>query len=73
MARKKENVHQGLYVKVKNNDVEYALKLLKRKIKDAGLMLEIRKISHFTTPSAKRRDKRALAKLRAQIRTRQEF
>lgn len=73
MAKNKENVHQGLYVKVKNNDVEYALKLLKRKIKDAGLMLEIRKNSHFITPSAKRRDKRALAKLRAQIRTRQEF
>lgn len=73
MSKKKENVHQGLYVKVKNNDVEYALKLLKRKIKDDGLMLAIRKNSHFITPSAKRRDKRALAKLRAQIRTRQEF
>lgn len=73
VARKKENVHQGLYVKVKNNDVEYALKLLKRKMKDSGLMLDIRKNSHFITPSAKRRDKRALAKLRAQIRTRQEF
>lgn len=70
VARKKENVHQGLYVTVKNNDVEYALKLLKRKIKDSNLFLDIQKNEFFTKPSAKRRDKRAKAKLRAQMRTR---
>lgn len=73
VTRKKENTHKGLYVKVKNNDVEYALKLLKRKIKDANLFLDIQKNEYFTKPSTKRRQKRAIAKLRAQIRTRQEF
>ncbi len=70
---RKENIHQGLYVKVKNNDVEYALKLLKRKIKDANLFLDIQKNECFIKPSEKRRKKRAIAKLRARIRTRQEF
>ena len=73
VARNRENTHQGLYVKVKNNDVEYALKLLKRKIKDANLFLDIQKNEYFIKPSAKRKDQRARAKLRAQIRTRQEF
>lgn len=70
MARKKkEKKHCGLYVEVRNNDVDTALKIFKRKIKDAGLMLEIQRREQFTKPSAIRRDKRNRAKRRAQYNT----
>ena len=42
-----------LQVKVKKNNVEYALRLLKRKIKDSGLMVELRERQYYTKPSVK--------------------
>ena len=44
-------------VKVKKNNVEYALRLLKRKIKDSGLMVELRERQYYKKPSEKRREK----------------
>ena len=41
-------------VKVKKNNVEFALRLLKRKIKDSGLMVELRERQYYKKPSAKR-------------------
>ena len=54
----------GLSVKVWNNNVEGALKVFKRKVKDSNLMLELREKSYYTKPSKKRREKKNLAKLR---------
>jgi len=54
----------GLSVTVFNNNVEGALKVLKRKVKDSNLMLELRKKAYYEKPSKLRREKKNLAKLR---------
>tara|TARA_R110001583_G_scaffold142566_1_gene294787 strand:+ start:92 stop:283 length:192 start_codon:yes stop_codon:yes gene_type:complete len=40
---KKQKEQRGLRIDVRNNNVEGALKILKRKIKDSGLILELKK------------------------------
>ena len=54
----------GLSVPVYNNNVEIALKKLKKKLKDSNLFLDLKKKSYFEKPSNVRREKRNLAKLR---------
>ena len=54
----------GLSVKVFNNNVEGALKVLKRKIKDSNLFQDLREKEYYTKPSEIKRHKRNLAKLR---------
>ena len=54
----------GLSVTVFNNNVEGALKVFKKKVKESGLMLDLKKKSYYEKPSKIRREKRNLAKLR---------
>ena len=58
-------------VKVKNNNVEFALRLLKRKIKDSGLMVELRERQYYTKPSVKRATAKKLGRVRNWIKQRQ--
>ena len=51
-------------VKVKHNNIEFALRLLKRKIKDSGLMVELRERQHYTKPSVKRATAKKLGRVR---------
>ena len=51
-------------IKVKNNNLERALRDFKRKVKDSKLMLELSEKSHYTKPSVKRRRKKLRSKLR---------
>ncbi|MBT4208351.1 30S ribosomal protein S21 [Candidatus Woesearchaeota archaeon] len=53
-----------LQVKVKNNNVEYALRLLKRKVKESGLLIELREREYYKKPSAKRAAQKKLGKVR---------
>ena len=62
----------GLSVKVWNNNVEGALKVLKRKVKNADLMQDLRKKEYFIKPSIIKREKRNLAKLRNHYKTLKE-
>ena len=62
--KKKNNYSEGSYVEVRNNNVERALKQFKRKIKDNGLMLEIKRREYYEKPSDIRRRKRNLGKIR---------
>ncbi len=55
-------------VKVKHNNIEFALRLLKRKIKDSGLMVELRERRHYKKPSALRSEQKKLGKVRNWIR-----
>ena len=55
---------KGLSVKVYNNNVEAALKILKRKIKSSNLFQDLREKEYYTKPSTKKRYKKNLAKLR---------
>ena len=61
--RPKDNA-QGLSVTVYNNNVEEALKRLKRKVKNADLMQDLRKKEFFVKKSVIKREKRNLSKLR---------
>ena len=54
----------GLQVKVWNNNVEGALKIFKRKVKDSGILLDVKKNSYYKKKSEKKREKKNLAKLR---------
>jgi ribosomal protein S21 len=51
-------------VVVKNNNIEYALKQFKRKVKDSGLLLELREREHYKKLSDIKRVKKSKAKLR---------
>ena len=66
MGRKyrKPREKRGLRIEVKNNNVEWALKKMKRMVKDSGMMLELKKRSYYKKPSAEQREKRNMAKLR---------
>ena len=55
---------KGLSVKVWNNNVEGALKVLKKKIKASNLFQDLREKEYYTKPSEKKRHKKNLAKLR---------
>ena len=54
----------GLAVNVYNNNVEGALKIFKKKVKESNLMLELKKKAYYEKPSKVRRQKKNLAKLR---------
>ena len=69
--RPKDNA-QGLSVTVYNNNVEEALKRLKRKVKNSDLMQDLRKKEYYTKPSEEKRHKRNLAKLRNKYKNQKE-
>jgi len=54
----------GLSVNVFNNNVEGALKILKKKIKKSNLMMELRDKEYYEKPSDTKRHKNQMAKLR---------
>ena len=56
----------------KDRALEYALKKLKRIIKDSDLMLEIQRTQQFTKKSAIKRDKKQKAKARQRHETRRQ-
>ena len=54
----------GLSVPVYNNNVDIALRKLKKKIKNSGMMLELKKKTYYEKPSKLKREKKNLAILR---------
>ena len=61
----KERQMRGLSVPVYNNNVDMALRKLKKKIKDSDLMLTLKEKTYFEKPSKVRREKKNLAILRS--------
>ena len=59
---KKES--QGLMVEVWDNNVENSMRILKRKVKDSNLFLQLREKEYYEKPSKIRRQKKNLAILR---------
>lgn len=55
----------GIGVSVRNNNVDMALKILKKKVKNSKLLLEYKNRMEYTKPSEKRRRERALRKRRS--------
>jgi small subunit ribosomal protein S21 len=70
--RKPKKQLQGLQVEVYNNEVEKAMRILKRKVKDSNLFIDLRKKEYFEKPSRVKREKRNLAKLRNQYQVQKE-
>ena len=62
--RKPKKQLQGLQVEVYDGQVEKAMRILKRKVKDSHLFIDLRKKEHYEKPSKIRREKKNLAKLR---------
>jgi small subunit ribosomal protein S21 len=54
-----------LYVKVHKNNIEKALRLFKKQVKESKLLVELRDREFYTKPSVLKREKRAKARLRA--------
>ena len=61
---KKKREQKGLRVDVKYNNVEWALKKIKRMVKDSGMILELKKRSYYKKKSEEKREKKNMAKLR---------
>ena len=70
--KKPKDKAQGLSVTVFNNNVEGALKVLKKKVKNSTLFLDLRKKEFYTKPSEIKRHKRNLAKLRNKYKVEKE-
>jgi len=70
--RKPKKQLQGLQIEVYNNEVEKAMRILKRKVKDSNLFIDLRKKEYFEKPSRVKREKRNLAKLRNQYQVQKE-
>ena len=52
-----------LKVIVKDNKIEYALRKLKKKVKDSGIIIELREREFYTKPSIKKREMRKRARI----------
>ena len=61
---RKKREQKGLRVEVRNNNVEWALKKMKRMVKDSGMILEIKKREYFEKPSAVKRETKNMQDLR---------
>jgi small subunit ribosomal protein S21 len=68
--RKKEQKEKpfGLQVAVFDNNVEQALRKLKKKVSNAGLLQEVKKREYYEKPTQKRKLKKAMAVKREQKR-----
>ena len=61
---RKKREQKGLRVDVRGNNVEWALKKLKRMVKDSGQILELKRRDYYKKPSEDRREKKNLQALR---------
>tara|TARA_Y100000114_G_scaffold13484_1_gene10836 strand:- start:49 stop:279 length:231 start_codon:yes stop_codon:yes gene_type:complete len=64
VRKRRKEKSRGLYVEVRNNNIEGALKKFKRKVKESGLMVELRDRQYYEKPSEKRRREKNLSKSR---------
>ena len=70
--KKPKDNAQGLSVTVFNNNVEGALKVFKRKVKDSNIMQELKKKAYYEKPSKKRRERKNMAILRNKYKVQKE-
>ena len=65
MKRRNDNEEkQGLAVTVRNGNLEKALRIFKKKVRNSGMLQELREREYYTKPS----EKRKLAKARGRKR-----
>ena len=64
MKKFKEREKAGLTVEVRNNDVNGALRVLKKRMQTEGIFNEVRERSHFKTKGEKKRLAKAAGRRR---------
>ena len=64
MKKFKEKEKSGLTVEVRNNDVNGALRVLKKRMQTEGIFNEIRERTHFKTKGEKKRLAKAAGRRR---------
>ena len=64
MTKNNKGTSDSLHIKVRDGQIEKALKIFKQRIKESGLLLELKEKSFYIKPSVKRRTTKNLAKLR---------
>ncbi len=57
-------IGDGIYVEVRNNDVNKALRIFKKKVQGEGILQEYKERQHYVKPSEKRRKAKAAGKAR---------
>ena len=70
--RKPKKDLQGLQVEVYDGQVEKAIRIFKKKVKESNIMLDLRKKSYYEKPSRLRRERKNLAKLRNKYKVEKE-
>ena len=66
MTRRNENPYRGMVVEVRNNNIDKAISVLKKKLEVDGFFNELRKREYYMTRSEKRRLAKAAGKRRIQ-------
>ena len=69
---KKKREQKGLRVDVKFNNVEWALKKMKRMVKDSGMILELKRRTYYEKPSAVNREKKSAQTARYRYQAKKE-
>ena len=64
--KKNEKSYRGMIVEVRNNNMDKAISILKKKLQDDGFFNELRKREYYMTRSEKRRLAKAAGKRRIQ-------
>ena len=67
MANREKKTSDLLYVKVRDGQIERALKIFKNRVKECGLLLELKEKAYYTKPSTKRKTQKNLAVLRYRV------
>ena len=65
-VRKNEKSYRGMVVEVRNNNIDKAISILKKKLQDDGFFNELRKREYYTSKGEKRRLAKAAGKRRVQ-------
>ena len=73
MAKRDKKESDLLYVKVKHGQIEKALKIFKNRVKESGLLIELKEKAFYTKKSVKRRSEKNFAKLRYKNNSHKEF
>jgi small subunit ribosomal protein S21 len=62
--KKHNNGGRGLYVEVKDGNVNVALRKFKKKVDESGLLVEVVKRQHFEKPTTEKKRKKGAARAR---------
>ena len=72
-SRKNENPYWEMSVEVRNNNIDQAMRILKKKLQDDGFFNELRKREFYMSKGEKRRQAKKASKRRVQKENEKRF